>query len=283
MGKDFGPKLDDVGSRFTKPELIRNILWPNASIAKGYETVQVLTIDGAIFTGFVLGETDKALTLGVASQDGKGHEQIIQKNDIELRKEMKASSMPEGLVKTIAPSEFLDLVAYLSQQTKFVLRDDGWIETGSPEIGELRTHGEWPEISRDAQVQLGLNYPDQWKAQANLLLSATDSQQRDFVFHSPNEGSESPAIAIRLAQDCAVAHIDIENRRTEQFHGRAKDLAVWISSDGQQWKQVWKSDRPASSYAIDLSDGSRARYIKIGLDGPGILHLNQVVVYGKRL
>ncbi|MEZ6075342.1 MAG: hypothetical protein R3C56_06630 [Pirellulaceae bacterium] len=47
--------------------------------------------------------------------------------------------MPEGLVKTIAPSEFLDLIAYLSQQTKFVLREDGWIDTGSPEVGELRT------------------------------------------------------------------------------------------------------------------------------------------------
>ena len=283
VGKDFGPKLDDVGSRFSKPDLIRNILWPNSTIAKGYETVQVLTVDGAVFTGFILGETDEALTLGVASQDGKGHEEIIQKDDIELRKEMKASSMPEGLVKTIAPSEFLDLVAYLSQQTKFVLREDDWIDTGSPDVGELRKHGEWPEISRDAQLQLGLNYPEQWKTQANLLLSATDSKQRDFVFHSPNEGSESPAIAIRLEQECEVAHIDIENRRSEQFYDRAKDLAVWISQDGQEWQQVWKSDSPAASYAIDLPDGSRARYIKIGLDGRGILHLNQVVVYGKRL
>src|SRR5690606_21259076 len=81
VGKDFGPKLDDVGSRFSKPDLIRNILWPNSTIAKGYETVQVLTVDGAVFTGFILGETDETLTLGVASQDGKGHEEIIQKDD----------------------------------------------------------------------------------------------------------------------------------------------------------------------------------------------------------
>ncbi|MEZ6150954.1 MAG: discoidin domain-containing protein [Pirellulaceae bacterium] len=282
LGKDFGPKLDDIGSRYATIDIIRNTLWPNSAIAKGYETVQVLTDDGAVYTGFILAETDETLTLGVASQDGKGREEIIPKENIDIRKEMKASSMPEGLVKTIAPSEFLDLIAYLSQQTKFVLREDGWIDTGSPEVGELRTHGEWQELSRDAQLQLGLNYPEHWSAQANLLLSATDSSQHEFVFHSPNEPTESPAIAIRLKETCEVAHIEIENRRGGQYNDRAKDLAVWISEDGQSWTQAWKSDKPADNYAIDLPAGSRARYIKIGLDGRGILHLNQVVVYGKR-
>ena len=282
LGKDFGPKLDDVGSRYATADMIRNILLPNSSIAKGFETVQVLTDDGTVFTGFILGETDETLTLGVASQDGKGREEIIPKESIDIRKEMKASSMPEGLVKTIAPSEFLDLIAYLSQQTKFVLREDGWIDTGSPEVGELRTHGQWQEISRDAQLQLGLNFPEHWSSQANLLLSATDSSQHEFLFHSPNEPTESPAIAIRLKEVSEVAHIDIENRRGGQYNDRAKDLAVWISEDGTNWTQVWKSDKPADNYSIDLPAESRARYIKIGLDGRGILHLNQVVVYGKR-
>ena len=282
VGKDFGPKLEDVGSRYTTTDIIRNVLWPNSSIAKGFETVQVLTDDGAIYTGFILAETDEALTLGVASQDGKGREEIIPKENIELRKEMKASSMPEGLVKTIAPSEFLDLIAYLTQQTKFVIREDGWIDTGSPEVGELRKHGEWQEISRDAQLQLGLNFPDHWSAQANLLLSAKDSSEHGFVFHSPNEPTESPAVAIRLKHTSDVAHINIENRRGGQYNDRAKDLAVWISEDGEIWTQVWKSDKPSDDYSIDLPAGSQARYIKIGLDGRGILHLNRVVVFGKQ-
>jgi putative heme-binding domain-containing protein len=280
-GKDFGPKLDDVGSRYPTTEIIRHILQPNASIAKGYETVQVLTSDGAIFTGFILKETDQALHLGVASQDGKGREEVIQKTDIEIRKEMKASSMPEGLVKTIAPSEFLDLIEYLSRQNKFVIREDGWIETGLASEGALRKHGQWVEVSRDAQLQLGANFPEHWSNYANLLLSAADPQGRDFAFHSPNDNSESPSIAIRLKDVFTLGHITIANRRDSQFHGRAKDLAVWISNDGQQWKKVWQANKPAPIYEIDLPANSQGQFIKVGLDGRGILHLNQVVVYGQ--
>ncbi len=280
-GKDFGPKLEDVGSRYPAPDIIRHVLWPNSTIAKGYETVQVLTADGAIFTGFILKETDQELTLGVASQDGKGREEVIHKVDIETRKEMKASSMPEGLIKTIAPSEFLDLIEYLKQQTKFVVREDGWIETGMADQGELRTHGAWSEISRDAQYQLGHNYPEQWNGEANLLLSAADASGRDFVFHSPNDPTDSPAIAIRLAQASEIRHITIANRRNPQFHDRAQGLAVWTSEDGQEWTQVWKAEQPAADYEVDLPEGTHGRYLRVGLDGRGVLHLNQIVVYGE--
>ena len=34
-GKAFGPRLDDVGSRYSKENIIRHILWPNDTIAKG--------------------------------------------------------------------------------------------------------------------------------------------------------------------------------------------------------------------------------------------------------
>ena len=57
---------------------------------------------------------------------------------------------------------------------------------------------------------------------------------------------------------------------------------MWISQDGQEWQQVWKSQEPAAEYSVDLPAGSRAKYIKVGLDGDGILHLNQIVVYGTR-
>ncbi len=280
QGKDFGPKLDDIGTRYPTPDIIRHILWPNSTIAKGYETVQVLTTEGAILTGFIMKETDSALTLGVASQDGKGREEVIAKADIDIRKEMKASSMPEGLVKTIAPSEFLDLIEYLGQQNKFIVREDGWIETGLADVGELRKHGELTEISRDAQLQLGGSFPEEYSKFANLLLSAADPSNREFAFHSPNADSPYPAIAIRLAKSAEIGHIDIQNRRSKEFYKRAKDLAVWISEDGQEWQQVWKAKKPAETYSIDLPAGSRGRFIKVGLDGSGILHLNQVVVYG---
>ncbi|QDV22057.1 PVC-type heme-binding CxxCH protein [Aureliella helgolandensis] len=281
-GKAFGPRLDDVGARYSREHIIRNVLWPNDTIAKGYETVQLLTIDGEVISGFILSETEDSLTLGVATGDGKGKEETIAKEDIEIRKEMKASSMPEGLVKTIAPSEFLDLIEYLSDQNQYVVHEDGWIETGAADVGELRKHGEFIEISRDAQLQLGANFSTNWTKYSNLVLSAVDPNQREFAFHSPNQDTQSPAIGIRLSAPAEIRHIDIQNRRNPQFYERAKDLAVWVSDDGKAWKQVWKSEMPAGEYSIDLPAGTRGKYLKVGLDGKGIFHLNQIVVFGSR-
>lgn len=282
-GKAFGPRLDSIGARYNREQLILHILWPNETIAKGFETVQILTADGLVVTGFILKEDDESLTLGVATADGKGKEEVILKEDIELRKELKASSMPEGLIKTIAPSEFLDLLEYLSQQTAFSISEDGWIETGLPEVGPLRKHGEFVEISRDAELKLGENFAKNWTQHAHLTLSAAEPTTREFAFHSPNDPkTKNPAVAVRLAETSEIRHIAIQNRRNPAFYARAKDLAVWVSEDGTDWQQVWKADSPAADYRIDLPAGTHGRYVKIGLDGQGILHLNQIVVYGPR-
>lgn len=277
-GKAFGPKLDLVGRQYSKEEIIKHVLWPNEKIAKGYETVQVITVDGLIKSGFVIKETEDALTLGVATDDGKGKQIEIAADDIDFRQEMKASSMPEGLMKTVAPSEFLDLMEYLSRQTGAV---NGWIKTGQTE-GPLRKHGDLIEVSRDAELKLGNNFPDNYSREAHLLLSPVSPTGYDFAFHSPNNGSDNPAVTIKLAERMQIGHIAIQNRRNKQFHERAKDLAVWISRNGKKWEQVWKSDKPAGDYAINIPPGTDAQYVKIGLDGNGILHLNEVVVYGKR-
>jgi putative heme-binding domain-containing protein len=273
--------MDMVGLKYKKEELIKHILWPNEEIAKGYETVQVLTVDGEVINGFILAETEKQLKLGVATQDGKGKEVAIDKENIEIRKEMKASSMPEGLVKTIAPGEFLDLIAYVaSLDAPKAIVKDGWTQVALPEVGELRKHGDFLEISRDAEVRYPAEFPSHWMKYSALLLSAVDPNTRDFAFHSPNDPSPSPAIVIRLAGEREVRHVTLQNRRGG-FHERANDLAVWLSADGEKWIQAWKSDKPSEMYEIDLPAGTKARYVKVGLDGSGIFHLNQVVLFGK--
>ncbi|MBX3420657.1 MAG: discoidin domain-containing protein [Pirellulaceae bacterium] len=282
-GQEFGPRLDMVGARFSKEDIIRHTLDPNAEIAKGYETVQVLTVDGEVINGFILRESPQALILGVATQDGKGKEVVVPMDSIERRTDLKASSMPEGLAKTIAPIEFLDLITYLSSldaPTPVVI--DGWTQTALADQGPLRNHGELIEISRAAEVAYPADFPAHWMKHSALLLSAVDATKREFAFHSSEQSSSSPAIVIRLAESGHVGHIAIENRRNSQFYARAKNLAVWISDDGQQWQQVWKSVEPAENYAVDLPAGTRARFVKIGLDGDGTFHLNQVVIYGKR-
>lgn len=281
-GKEFGPRMDMIGLKYNKENLIKHVLWPNDEIAKGYETVQVLTADGEVINGFILAETEKSLKLGVATQDGKGKEVEVAKEDIEARKEMKASSMPEGLAKTIAPMEFLDLIAYVASldAPKAEIKD-GWTQTSLQEVGPLRKHGDFNEISRDAEVSYPKDYPGQWMKYSSLLLSAVDPNTREFAFHSPNDEVKDPAIVIRLASASEVRHVSIQNRRGG-FHDRAKDLAVWVSSDGQQWKQVWKSEKPDAKYEVEVPAGTQAKFVKVGLDGTGVFHLNQIVIYGNK-
>lgn len=281
QGKAFGPKLDGVGSRYSKEQIIGHVLYPNETIAKGYETVLIITVQGKTFTGFILEEDNQQVVLGVATDDGKGKRISIEKDDIDEREELKASSMPEGLIKTIAPAEFLDLIEFLADQSGFVVQKDGWIETALADLGDLRRKGDFVEISRDSQLQLGSRFEMHHTKYAHLVLSAVDPNNREFAFHSPNAGSKDPAIAIRLKESSEIRAIEIQNRRNNQFYDRAKDMAVWISDDGQDWKQVWKSKKPAENYSIELPAGTSGRYIKIGLDGRGIFHLNQVVVYGR--
>ncbi len=276
LGKKFGPDLSDVGQRFKLEKIIESIVMPNEEISKGYETVLVLTVDGVTHNGFILAEDDDTLSLGIA--DGKKVD--VPKDDIEIRKPMKASSMPEGLAKTIAPIEFLDLIAYLERQknVRQVVKD-GWISTQYSVTPELRSHAGGKEISRDAAVQLGEGFPrSDWNKDVHLLLSNPGPPDFDFAFHSDHEANQ-PHITIRLAENREVKHIWLRNRVQGEFHSRAEGLTVWVSSDGKSFQQVWTADKPQAEWMIDLPAGTKAKYIRVGLKGKGTFHLYQAAVF----
>ncbi len=270
LGKKFGPDLTGADERLSKTEIIRSIVWPNEKISKGFETVMVLDFDGVATNGFILKEDETELTLGIAN----GKVQVIKKDEIDIRKEMNASSMPEGLLETIAPGEFLDLVAFLSGQ---------WIPTRRNADLSLRTHGEFVEVSRESKVLLGKGFPAELSREANLLLSGKQPQRAGFAFHSPDGGSDQPEVIIALEQPAEIRHVELENRREAEFHDRADGLAMWVSDDRQNWKKVWTSEKPIANWSFDLPEGIEAKYIKLGLTKRGIFHLNQAVFYGRPL
>ncbi|GAA5507532.1 PVC-type heme-binding CxxCH protein [Novipirellula caenicola] len=271
LGKEFGPKLTDVGSRMSREQIIRSVIWPNEEISKGFETVQILTYDGQPFAGFILAEDEDTLTLGIAN----GKIEKIDKEEIEIRKEMKASSMPEGLLETISPGEFLDLIVFLT---------DGWISTDPNRKMKLRKYGEFEEISRDAQLKLGADFQSRYSGGASSFMSGKSPTEFDFAFHS-REGAkpEDTMMVIRLASPSEVRHVELTNRRSAQFHSRAKGLAMWASNDGQSWTKVWTSEQPQAKYSFDLLAGTQAQFIKLGLENGGTFHLDQAVFYGRRL
>ncbi len=117
-GINFGPDLTKISSR-AKPKdlrsyIINSIVYPNKDIAKEYQTLRVLTVQGKIVEGFVEAQTKAAVTLRIAG----GKILTIPEADIEERIISKVSSMPEGLAFSIAPAELLDIVEYLTQLNK---------------------------------------------------------------------------------------------------------------------------------------------------------------------
>ena len=278
LGKKFGPDLSDVAARLSHEQLMTSILMPNDTISKGYETISVLDEDGETHVGFILKETDDVLTLGVAN----GKQVEIDKDTIEIRKDMKASSMPEGLIKQIAPIEFLDLVAYLRNQRDLAKRNrNGWYSLESRKAPKLRTHKGLSEISRDAEIRLDRTMRNKsWQENVHLFFSDTPPQGLGFVFHSEHD-ADKPAVVVRLRESKEIGHIWLQNRIESQFYNRAKGLTVWLSDDGESYKEVWQADKMKAEWMIDLPAGAKARYIKIGLNGKGTFHLNRAAVYGK--
>ena len=114
-GREFGPNLAGVAKRMPRTKLIESIVDPNAEVAEKYRSTAIVTDDGTIVTGLLVSETTEAVEIF----DGK-ETRKISKSEIEERKTLKQSSMPEGAASTVAPSEFIDLIEYLSAQMQDV-------------------------------------------------------------------------------------------------------------------------------------------------------------------
>lgn len=109
-GGIVGPDL--TGSNRTNTDyILSNVLNPSDEIQDDYKMVVVTTRDGRTYSGNVVGENARQITLRIVGQDAV----IINKSDIQSREETPVSMMPPGLFEALSDGEVLDLVAYLKQ------------------------------------------------------------------------------------------------------------------------------------------------------------------------
>lgn len=114
-----GPNLAKLDKSVTDEALVEALLEPSKTIAKGYATVVVHTVDGRVVTGLPVEETAEHLVLRDAAQPDQTVR--FEKNDIEERHETNQSIMPAGQVNLLGNRrQFLNLVRYLIE-----LRDGG--------------------------------------------------------------------------------------------------------------------------------------------------------------
>ena len=104
-----GPHLVDIGKRDSPAELVESILKPGAKIAQGYEAYTFAMADGRTYSGFIVSEGPALVQV----RESSGLLRELKKADIEERRRLESSAMPEGIAWNLTPEQLADLVAYL--------------------------------------------------------------------------------------------------------------------------------------------------------------------------
>jgi putative heme-binding domain-containing protein len=107
-GGIIGPDL--TGSNRTDPEyILMNVLEPSAEIQDDYKMVVINTRDGRTYSGNIISETDRQVTMRIVGQD----QLIINKSGILSREVTDVSMMPSGLFENLTKDEIVNLMGYL--------------------------------------------------------------------------------------------------------------------------------------------------------------------------
>jgi len=113
-GGQVGPNLSAIGAVRTRADLLESTIFPSASLARGFETMVVVTKSGKTITGVMTRETADALVLTSSQRV----DQKVLRNDIEEMTASPVSTMPAGIDQTLNADELRDLLAYLESLKK---------------------------------------------------------------------------------------------------------------------------------------------------------------------
>lgn len=110
-GGDTGPDITGVGARFSPEYILESVVEPSKAISDQYKNTTIVTVDGEVFTGRVINETDTHL---MVRTDPFARELTeIPKADVEEQQLSSTSEMPKGLINVLTKDEVLDLIAYM--------------------------------------------------------------------------------------------------------------------------------------------------------------------------
>jgi putative membrane-bound dehydrogenase-like protein len=113
-GNDFGPPLSEIGSKYPKEALLASIVHPSEGIGFGYEGWIIELKDGSSLTGIMASKTADEIDLKLAG----GTRRAIKQSEIQSKKQLDISLMPEGLYQGVSTQEMADLLEYLSSLKK---------------------------------------------------------------------------------------------------------------------------------------------------------------------
>jgi quinoprotein glucose dehydrogenase len=108
-GGEVGPEMAGLGAKQTREHLLESILFPNKTIAPGFESVLVTLKNGTSYAGMLKSETDAELIIN-SPEDGL---LTVKKADVKSR-DRGLSAMPEELGNILSKSDIRNLIEFLS-------------------------------------------------------------------------------------------------------------------------------------------------------------------------
>lgn len=111
-GGATGPDLTQAAGRFGFKEMAEALIEPSQVVSDQYRASVVATDDGQVYTGRIISENDKSLTILVDPEDSTKVVEV-PKDEVEAMKPSAESLMPKGLLSVLNEDEVLDMIAYL--------------------------------------------------------------------------------------------------------------------------------------------------------------------------
>ena len=113
IGKDFGPDLTTINSRFQKKDLLESVLWPSRTISDQYQGWIVETTDGDVLNGLLVREANQKLVLRTAEVERPIEVPWVK---VKSRRRSNVSLMPDNLLDGYSMGDISSLFAFLQQR-----------------------------------------------------------------------------------------------------------------------------------------------------------------------
>ena len=109
-GRNFGPDLTGISRKWSRGQLLEQIIHPSKLVAPEFKTTIVTLKDDTELSGFVLRRTVDEIRL----RDEMLTERTFKAGEIKETRESALSAMPEGLLAPLTAHEAADLLEYLA-------------------------------------------------------------------------------------------------------------------------------------------------------------------------
>ena len=110
-----GPDLTHVSRRFSRRDLLAEVLDPSRSIAENYQSFVVEMKDGRVLSGQVIPNLDYRDPYLQLALDSLRPDELtrVAKTSVRATRRSPVSLMPAGLLNTFSRNEILDLLAWI--------------------------------------------------------------------------------------------------------------------------------------------------------------------------